>query len=78
VFGEEHLVAKLWPLGRDKSIIVDPKHTFGQPTIEGTNIKAETIYRMFQAGESLHFIASLYEIETAQVEDAVTFCKLVA
>jgi len=54
-FGQEDLANRLWPDGRDSSVVVDPHHQFGQPTIEGTNITAETIFRMHESGESIFF-----------------------
>jgi uncharacterized protein (DUF433 family) len=54
---------------------VDPKHQFGLPTIEGTNLRAETVYRMYLAGESKALIATLYELDTKQVNDAIGFFK---
>jgi uncharacterized protein (DUF433 family) len=74
-FGSNMLANRLWPLGKDKSIVCDPERQFGSPVIAPTNIYPETLYNMHKAGEPLSFIADIYEISTRQVEDAIAYCK---
>lgn len=71
-FADNQLAEKYYPLGKTVPIVVSPHHQFGQPTIEHTNILAETIYDMHTAGESDAFLARLYDISTAQVQAAIT------
>ena len=72
-FDQNSIANRLWPLGKDKSIVCDPHHQFGQPVIEGTNIQSEAIYRMYLAKEPMSFIASLYEIPVKKVRHAIDF-----
>ena len=72
------LANRLWPIGKDKSIVVDPKHQFGQPTIYGTNINAQTVNNYYLGGEKIEFIADIFDIENHQIEDAIEFCKKAA
>lgn len=58
-------------MGKDKKIIVDPHHQFGQHVIEDTNILAETIFDLYQAGESPAFISRLYQLKEEDVKDAI-------
>ena len=74
-FNEHSIANKLWPLGKDKHIIIDPSHQFGQPVIQNTNIYPETVYSMFIAGEPINFIAELYSITEQDISDAIEFCK---
>ncbi|MFH2095126.1 MAG: DUF433 domain-containing protein [Bacteroidota bacterium] len=74
-FGDDELAARFWPMGRENAIVVDPKHQFGQPVIDGTNITADALYSMNKAGDPPKYIAYLYEIEEKQVLDAIEFCK---
>lgn len=74
-FDESDLAERLWPLGKDKYIVVDPQHQFGQPTIRDTNILPSTIYRMYQAKEPIPFIAATYNISENAVNDAISYCK---
>ena len=77
-FDGNALAKRFWPLGKDKSIVCDPSHKFGQPVISGTNIQAEAIYQMYLAKEPIRFIANIYEINQKKVQDAIRFCKKVA
>ncbi|MFN0083234.1 MAG: DUF433 domain-containing protein [Ferruginibacter sp.] len=71
-FSSSNKVAeKFYPLGKDKRIVVDPHHQFGQPVIKQTNIMAETIYDMFNAGESKIFISRFYDISINEVNSAI-------
>lgn len=77
-FDSDSLAIRLWPIGKDKSIVCDPHHQFGQPIIKGTNIQVETLYSMYLADEPVDFIASIFEISSDNVRDAIEFYKKVA
>jgi uncharacterized protein (DUF433 family) len=77
-FDDELLVSRFWPLGKNHKIVCDPHHRFGQPIVDGTNIQAEAIFRMYLAKEPMRFIADLYEIDKAFVKDAILFYQRVA
>ncbi len=74
-FDNEFLATKLWPLGKDKAVVCDPHHKFGQPVIDGTNIQTEAVYKMYLAKEPIPFIAGLYELPEQKVKDAISFHK---
>lgn len=77
-FDTDSLAVRFWPNGKDKFVVCDPHHQFGQPTIEGTNIQSETLYKMYLAEEPIEFIASLYELPVEKVEKAIEFHKTAA
>lgn len=77
-FDSNSLAMRLYPLGKKNSVIVDPKHQFGQPTIQGTNLFPETIYNLYKKKETKKFIASSYDISVKQVNDAIDYCKTAA
>ena len=72
-FSKTEIAECFYPMGRDRHIIVDPQHQFGQPTIENTNILAETIYDLYNAGESTSFLSRLYSVPLNEIEDAISF-----
>src|SRR5689334_21131083 len=37
-FDDKGVAERYWPLGKSASIVVDPHHQYGQPTIKDTNI----------------------------------------
>jgi len=77
-FDSGELANRLWPLGKDRNIVIDPQYKFGQPTINGTNILPSTIASLIKAGETEDFVMSLYNLEQRQVHDALEFHKLAA
>ena len=77
-FDNNSLAMRLYPLGKKNSVIVDPKHQFGQPTIQGTNLFPETIFNLYKKKETKKFIASSYDISVKQVNDAIDYCKTAA
>lgn len=74
-FDNEFMASRLWPLGKSKSILVDPKRQFGHPVIGNTNIHPETLFNLYKGGEPIDFIAFTYDIEKQQVQDAIDFCS---
>lgn len=77
-FGNDSLAVRLWPLGKNKTIVCDPHHQFGQPVISGTNILAEVISDIHKAGDSIKFIAKTYGLTIHQVKDAIEYAKQAA
>jgi uncharacterized protein (DUF433 family) len=75
----EQRAIRLWPLGRDRRIVLDPQFRFGWPTVakdhKSTGIPADTVAEMVAAGESERDAASAYQIEVAAVTDAVDYFK---
>ena len=74
-FGADDLASRYWPLGKDKTIVVDPQRKFGSPVFKDQNIYPETFYGMFKAGEAIDFIAHLYEVPKQMVKDAIEYCE---
>jgi uncharacterized protein (DUF433 family) len=69
----DSLAERYWPLGKDRSVVVDPQHRYGEPTIKGTNIGVDIIAGMANKGESKEKIAMLYDLKVEQVNDAIEF-----
>jgi uncharacterized protein (DUF433 family) len=69
------LARRFWPLGKSKSVVVDPEHKFGEPTIEGTNISVDIIASMVEGGDNVEMIANIYRLTPQQVKDAVKYCE---
>ena len=74
-FGDDHQVSKFWPRGKENSVCIDPKRQFGHPVVNNTNIFPETLCNLYKGGESIDFIASLYELDTRRVNDAIDYCN---
>jgi len=72
-FSTAEIAECFYPMGRDRHIIVDPHHQFGQPTIVNTNILAETISDLYIASESISFLSRLYNLPLDEIQDAISF-----
>ncbi|MDR6807605.1 uncharacterized protein (DUF433 family) [Dyadobacter sp. BE34] len=77
-FNDDDMVKRFYPLGKDHSIVIDPKRQFGQPVIGDTNILAETIYNLHRGGESIDTISSLYSLTVGQVNDVINYYRRAA
>lgn len=77
-FNSNELAVRYWPLGKNKSVVVDPSHQFGQPTIKDSNILTETIFMLHKGGETNKFISKLYNLPITSIIDAIQFYKQTA
>jgi uncharacterized protein (DUF433 family) len=77
-FGETGFAERYFPLNNSKNIVVDPKRQFGQVTVAGKSLRADIIFKLFEGGETIPNICSLYDLEMSQVRDAIRFCKTAA
>jgi uncharacterized protein (DUF433 family) len=75
-FDGEMLASRFWPLGKEKSILIDPQRQFGHPIIGDTNIYPETLFSLYKGGDSVKFISFVYDLEESAVNDAIEFCKV--
>ena len=61
-------------MGPQSSVVVDPRVSFGAPTIVGKGIETANIYDLFLAeDERAEAVASWLGIELKHVQDAVAF-----
>mgnify|MGYP003147496254 CR=1 FL=1 len=74
-FDKDNLASRFWPIGKEKSILVDPKRRFGHPVIDGKNIFPEIIFKHHQAGDPISYIAHVYEISENEVNHALEYCE---
>lgn len=74
-FNKEDIADKYFPLAKSKKVVVDPKYQFGQPIITGTGIKVETIGKLYSGGESQKNLAEMYNLDSSQVKDAISYYK---
>lgn len=70
-FSSSDVAERFYPLGKEKHIIVDPHHQFGQPVIEKTNILAQTLFDLYKSGESKKFLSKLYDLSENDIDDAL-------
>ncbi len=59
------------PAQEPRTIVIDPRRGFGQPSIAGTGIEARIVAERYRAGESVTVLAKDYAVNLEQVEDAI-------
>jgi uncharacterized protein (DUF433 family) len=75
-FGKQsNLAERYWPMGKNASVVIDPKIAFGQPCIAGSGIQAETIYNLYKAGEKKNMLLDAYRINEKQYKDSILFAE---
>ena len=70
-FGDE--VAERWWLNGRKTVVADPKRSFGHPIIASNGIATNCIAEAVRAEGSVERVAHLYEMKVSEVNDAVKF-----
>lgn len=74
-FDKDNLASRFWPMGKDKSILVDPNRKFGHPIIDGKNIEPQVILNHFMAGDPVKYIAHVYRLSEEEVNHALEYCS---
>lgn len=72
---------KLFPYSRTsdraatqpKSVVIDPRLSFGRPVLTHSAVPTEVIYDRFQAGDSLEDMALDYNVDEKEIEEALRF-----
>jgi len=63
--------AKIFPLGRDTAVALDPDYAFGAPAVG--SVRTDVLAEEFRAGDSIESIADGYGLSREQVSDALRF-----
>ncbi len=56
-----------------KSIVIDPRVSFGRPVLTGTGIATEVVASRYKAGESIDDLADDYGKERGDIEEAIRY-----
>ena len=57
----------------DKPIVIDPRISFGRPTVAGSGVSTGALVQRIDAGETVKALAWDYGLEIAQIEAAVLY-----
>ncbi|MGH3584949.1 MAG: DUF433 domain-containing protein [Pseudonocardia sp.] len=70
--GASEVVERLFPLGQATPIVLDPDHSFGEPTVSG-GVRTEVIAELVEAGEAPEQLADIYNLPVSDIRAAVDF-----
>jgi uncharacterized protein (DUF433 family) len=76
-FGDER-VERWWLVPARKTIVADPKRSFGQPIIDKIGILSSRVVQELRAEGSVERVAKLYEVPVSAVRDAIKFERSLA
>lgn len=74
-FGKDDIASKLYPLGKEKAILIDPDRKFGHPVLEEKNIYPETLYKHYKSGDPIPYLSKVYGISEQNVLDSIAYCE---
>lgn len=72
-FGADGGAVRWWPLSREKGVMLDPQHSFGQPVVADGLVPTRTLADAVTAEGSAEKVASLYEVSVQAVRNALRF-----
>lgn len=72
-FGDDELASKWYPLNRSKSVVLDPKISFGKPIVTDGYIRTSILYDAFKVEGSERVVSRLYEVPVSAVGAAIRF-----
>lgn len=73
----DHLALRWHPYGRSLRVVIDPRMSFGSPTVEDTAIPTAVIFNRREAGEEMADIEYDFGLTREQVDAAITFEEIV-
>lgn len=66
--------ARWWPMGKERSVVLDPVRNLGQPTVAGAGVPTRVLAQSVTANEgSIESVAKWFEVDLGEVRDAVEF-----
>ncbi|MEZ4969218.1 MAG: hypothetical protein R2814_06080 [Flavobacteriaceae bacterium] len=78
-FNNENLADKYYPLGKDRSIVIDPEYRFGQPILKNSFLPIEPLYETYKAeNDDAELISHIYNISKSEIKDIVEFMETAA
>ncbi len=76
--GEDHVARRLYPYTRKsgegpKTVLIDPRISFGRPVIAGTGIPTAIVADRLKAGDSIEDLVQDYQCDREKIEEALRF-----
>jgi uncharacterized protein (DUF433 family) len=75
---EGDAAARWWPLSKSRTVVLDPRRSFGQPIAAPAGVPTATLAAAVAAEGSVEAVASWFEVEPTSVRDALEFERKLA
>lgn len=69
----DDVAQRLWPLGQERSVVMDPARSFGKPINIDTGVPTAVLYAMHEGKSDVSTIADWYEVSVEGVRDAIAY-----
>lgn len=66
-------ILRWWPLGQKKSVVIDPRRSFGQPVVSREGVPTVVLFKALKATGSLSDVVKWFEVSESAVRDAAEF-----
>jgi uncharacterized protein (DUF433 family) len=71
-FSREDVAIRWWPL-QNKTILIDPNRSFGQPIVSKAGVPTAILAQAYRIEKSIERVAAWYEVDRRSVRAAVEF-----
>jgi uncharacterized protein (DUF433 family) len=72
-FSAEGQAEEWWPLGKSRSVVLNPRRSFGQPIVARGGVSTNILARLYKAERSFTRVARWYNVSERAVRDAVEY-----
>ena len=75
---EDDVVNRLWPMGKNRQIVIDPSRSFGKPIVNNEGVQVEVLFRAYNTEKSINEVAKWFDVSNESVRDAVDYYQNLA
>lgn len=72
-FVDGHGLARWWPLGNTRMVVLDPTRNFGRPIVAKHGVPTEVLANAIRVTGSMSEVSRWYEVPERELKDAVEF-----
>jgi uncharacterized protein (DUF433 family) len=70
---QDGLVVRWWPLGTNRSVVLDPRRNFGRPIVGEHGVPTEVLAKAAAACDSIREVVRWFDVPESQIGDAVEY-----
>jgi len=72
-FSDDGQAAEWWPLGKGKSVVLNPGRSFGQPIVDREGVPTSILARLYKVEQSFPRVARWFDVSERAVRHAVEY-----
>ena len=75
---KQDVVNRIWPLGKNRQVVIDPNRSFGKPIVNKEGVLVEILFQKYKTEKSFKKVASWFEVSNKSLKDAVDYYQKLA